>query len=786
MFRILDRYIVLEIGPNFVLGLTVFSFVLMLNEILRLARILITQSAGLANILGILANLLPSVLCLTVPMAVLLGILLALGRMSADSEVVALRASGVSLYRLLVPVLVAAALGWALSSYLMIRVLPDSNQRVRQRLFQILTTKAKTDIRPRVFYDNLFPGMVLLVLDIPTGSPTWQNVLMAELSDPAAPRITLAREGELLVDSEKRTVTLLFRQGETHSVSYADPKNYDFQRWRETRVPIQAEAFFPPDDVDVPRGAREMHIPQLAQMYRETSLPVYLVEIHKKFSIPFACFVFGVVGLALGIQNQKGGSSWGFVVSIAIIFLYYVFIQMGDGVAKQGKLPPLVAMWSSNVVLAIAGFLVLSRNAREAPLPFRRPLHWMTSWLAAWGERLRRAREPSAGNRAVAVEPNRARPVRRIVIRIPRPRLALRFPNTLDRYVATEYFRYFSLVLAALVVVYLLGILVDVLEEAFQHNVKGKLVLGYLGASLPQIFYHMLPLATLMATLVTFAIFSKTSELTAMKASGVSLYRISLPVIFLGAAVSLACFGLQERVLPYSNRRTAELLDEIKRRPMETHNLLDRRWMIGRGERIYHFSYYDPARLAFSGLAVYAYDPTRFSLRSRMYAQQASWDPQSKRWLLREGWIRDFSGSGSIDRFESLAVTTMEGPDYFSKEERQSDQMTFQELWKYIDDLSAGGFDVLKFEVALHSKISFPLAALVTVLIGVPFSFTPGKKGALYGIGIAIAIGLVYYVTTRLFASMGESALLPPWLAAWAPNILFGVGALYGLFAVKT
>jgi LPS export ABC transporter permease LptG/LPS export ABC transporter permease LptF len=785
MFRILDRYIVLEIGPNFVLGLAVFSFVLLLNEILRLARILITQSAGLANILAILANLLPSVLCLTIPMAVLLGILLALGRMSADSEIVALRASGVSLYRLLVPVLVAAALGWGLSSYLMIQVLPDSNQRVRQRLFQILTTKARTDIRPRVFYDNLFPGKVLLVLDIPTGSETWENVFLAELGDPAAPRITLAAKGQLLIDSEKRTVTLLFDDGETHAVSYADPENYDLQQWRQTSVPIQADPFFPPEDLDVPRGAREMHIPELAEKYRQTSLPVYLVEIHKKFSIPFACFVFGVVGLALGITNQKGGRSWGFVVSIAVIFVYYVFIQLGDGVAKQGRLPPLVAMWSSNALLAIAGWLVLARNAREAPLGFRQ------TWRRFLAPLQSRKPAPSGGGRIPSAgtargQPSPRRAGRVVVIRIPRPRLRLRFPNTLDRYVAREYLLFFFLVLAALVVVYVLGILVDVLEEAFQHNVKGKLVFSYLGASLPQIFYHMLPLATLMGTLVTFAIFSKTSELVAMKASGVSLYRVSLPVILIGGVVSLACFELQERVLPYSNRRAAELLDEIKRRPVETHNLLDRRWMIGHDQRIYHFSYYDPARLLFSGLAVYTYDPARFSLRSRTYAQQANWDPQSRSWIFRDGWIRDFSTQGMIERFEKLSVTSLEPPEYFTKEERHSDQMTFNELWTHIEDLRQGGFDVLQFEVALHSKISFPLAALITVLIGVPFSFTPGKKGALYGIGIAIAIGLIYYVTTRLFASMGESALLPPWLAAWAPNILFGVAGLYALFEVKT
>jgi len=128
----------------------------------------------------------------------------------------------------------------------------------------------------------------------------------------------------------------------------------------------------------------------------------------------------------------------------------------------------------------------------------------------------------------------------------------------------------------------------------------------------------------------------------------------------------------------------------------------------------------------------------------------------------------------------------MEPPDYFTKERRQSSQMTYLELAEYIDELSQAGFDVVRLKVALYSKVSFPLAALVTLLIGVPFSFTPGKKGALYGIGIAIVVGLTYYITTRVFAFMGDSAILPPLMAAWAPNVLFGVAALYALFEVKT
>lgn len=777
MLKIIDRYILTEITPSFGLGLGVFTFVLLLNEILRYARVLIAQGASVGNVTGILINLLPSVLCLTIPMGVLLGILVALGRMAADSEITALRASGVSLYRLLKPMLIAATIGWVASFYLITYVLPDSNQTVRQLLFQVLTSKAKTDVRPRVFYDTLFPNRMFLAMDIESGTDLWNHVFVADLSAPASPRVTLAREGRLIVDSERRSVSFYLRDGEIHEVAYEQPEEYKLQHFGETVIPLQSESFFPPDDVDVPRGAREMKIGQLYRSYQQSELPVYLVEIHKKFSIPFACFVFGVLGLALGIKNRREGRSWGFVVSIAVIFVYYVLIQLGDGMAKQGRLPPLVAMWTANWVLGAAGLYLLVRNAREihAALP--------SPWRA-----LRKLDEATGIASFLRVAPREIddRPRDRTVLVIRIPRIILRFPNTLDRYVAREFFRYFFLILAALAVVYVLGLLIGILEPVFEHNVKGKLVFQYVGFSLPQILFHMLPLSTLMATLVNFALLTKTSEMTAIKAGGISLYRISLPVILVGLLVSAVCFGIQEYILPYSNRRVVELEDEIRQRPVQTHNVINRRWMLGQGRQIYHYFYYDALRQTFNGLALYRLDDSRFTITGRTYARQASWDRASQAWILRDGWKRDFDEAPGIQRFDTLAVHDIEPPSYFVKEQKQSDQMTYVELATYIRDLQASGFDVVPLEVSLHSKLSFPLAALVTVLIAIPFSFTPGKKGALYGIGIAIAIGLSYYVTTRVFAFMGESAFLPPLLSAWAPNVLFSVGALYGLFNVKT
>ncbi len=776
MLRILDRYIVGEIGPSFGLGLTVFSFVLLLNEILRYAQILIAQAASFGHVLGILANLLPSVLCVTIPMGVLLGILIALGRMSADSEITALRASGVSLYRLLIPILMAATIGWAASSYFIIYVLPDSNQAVRQLLFQVLTSKVKTDVRPRIFYDNLFPNLMFFVLDTPTGVDIWENVFLADLSNPNAPRITLAEQGRLLIDDEAQTVSFYLRNGESHQVNYSRPgRNYELQAFGETILPLQAESFFPNEGANVPRGPREMGFDQLYQGYEKTQLPVYLVEIHKKFSIPFACFVFGLLGLALGMRNRREGRSWGFLVSIAVIFIYYILIKIGEEMAIQQRLPPAVAMWGVNVILGLVGVALVVRNAREANV--------MKSSLGAW---VKAAWEWARGLIASTTTLDSPPPPARTVLIIRIPRMVLRFPNTLDRYVAREFLRYFLLILAALVTVYVLGVLLDILEPVFENNIKGKLVFQYIGLSLPQILFHMLPLAALMATLVNFAILTKTSEMTAVKAGGVSLYRISLPIILVGGIVSIVCFSIQDYILPYSNRRAAELDDEIRKLPAQTRNLLNRRWMLSTENQIYHYTFYDADRRTFNGLAVYHFDESDFSLTERLYARQATWDPASGAWIFRDGWRRNFKEEAHIERFDEIAFRDMELPTYFVKEERQSDQMTYIELSNYIQDLAQSGFDVVRYRVELYAKISFPLAAMIIVIIGIPFSFTPGKKGALYGIGIAITIGLTYYVTTRIFVFMGASGMLPPLLAAWAPNGLFGMAALYGLFNVKT
>ena len=174
-------------------------------------------------------------------------------------------------------------------------------------------------------------------------------------------------------------------------------------------------------------------------------------------------------------------------------------------------------------------------------------------------------------------------------------------------------------------------------------------------------------------------------------AGGISMYRVSIPIALIGFFVSLFCFGIQEYLLPYTNRRASECVTRSKTDRSKRTTCSTGRWMLGQDERIYNYAYYDAQERLFNGLAVYEFDPNRFSLTQRFYAQTAAWDPPSASWTMQDGWLRHFNGQAGIERFDELGMHAMEPPDYFTKERRQSSQMTYLELAEYIDELSQGG-----------------------------------------------------------------------------------------------
>jgi LPS export ABC transporter permease LptG len=359
----------------------------------------------------------------------------------------------------------------------------------------------------------------------------------------------------------------------------------------------------------------------------------------------------------------------------------------------------------------------------------------------------------------------------------------------LDLYLLRSFFFYFLLLLAGFVLLFQAFTFFELLDDIARHRAPFLMVVNYFRYLAPFLAYQLAPLAALAAALVTFGVMAKHNEVVACNASGVSLYRLALPLLLAGIALAGAMLVLDDTYLPYANQRQDALRNQIKGRPAQTFYQPRRQWIFGEASKVYNYALFDPDSNLFGGLNVFQLDPATFQMRRRVFANRAHWEEHQKIWILESGWVRDFDSS-TITRYVPFTVYTLaeltEPPGYFKREVRQYYQMNWRDLRQYIRDLQQAGFDVAKLSVQWHKKIAFPLIAPIIVLLAVPFAFLVGTRGSVGGIALGVAIALVYWATSALFEALGNVGQLPPLLAGWAPDTIFGFLGLYFFLKMPT
>jgi LPS export ABC transporter permease LptG len=314
---------------------------------------------------------------------------------------------------------------------------------------------------------------------------------------------------------------------------------------------------------------------------------------------------------------------------------------------------------------------------------------------------------------------------------------------------------------------------------------------GYLWHATPQNVYYVLPLSVLLGALVTIGALTKNSELIVMKACGISLYRVALPMVVGAFLVGGVLFGLEETVLGSSNRQAEALRHVMRGGDPALFNVLNRRWMVGAEGQIYNYDYFDPREGRLQGLSIYEFDDSMQRLERRTFAQRATFlagDAEEGRWRVEGGWTREFTETGETKVFEPFTErqAAIEPATFFGTEPPEPQFMSYTQLRRYMVALQASGFDVVEQQVGLARKVAFPFVTLVMTMIAIPFAVTTGSRGAMYGVGIGILLAITYWVTISVFAAIGTAGLVTPVLAAWAPNLLFAAGAGYLLLTVRT
>jgi LPS export ABC transporter permease LptF/LPS export ABC transporter permease LptG len=768
--RIIDRYVIRQVLLPFFLGLLVFTFLLIIPSLIQYAEELIAKGVPGLIVVRLMVTLIPQSLALTIPMALLLGLLIGFGRLSADREFVAMQACGISLVRLLRPVGVLALTGWAATSYVLLVLVPASNQTFREITFNVIASSAEGEVKPRVFFRD-FPNLLLYVRDVPPSGGGWNGVFMADTRPGQAQSVYLARHGLVQINRDKRTVEMLLEDGVQHTVTPTG--EYRVGQFARQVLSVDPDSVFPRGGIA--KGDKEMTIPELRARIAELkkagiSTHNQEIAIHQKFSIPFACFVFALIGLALGATNRRDGMLGSFVLGLIVVFAYYVPLYLGPSMAKGGLIAPWLAAWLPDFVFTAIAVALFAWRDRVADQPIR------LSLPAA----LRRRKHPAAPTSHASARARRGAGLRLPLVSI------------LDMYVATMYLRIFVLSALGMAAIFYISTFIDLSERVFKGTATWLMLGEYFWYQTPQYVYYILPLAVLLAALVTISVLTKNSELIVMKACGISLYRVAVPMLFCAVLAGGALFLLDQSILGTANRRAETLNSTMRNRSNQALGLLTRRWLVGSNGAIYNYNFYDPRTAQLDGLQVFEFSEGMKQITRRTFAEHGVYAGDGSGildvWRLDRGWERVFGEGGAPTRFTPFDTTqkVLESAAYFGTETPDARFMTYSQLRSYTERLRASGFDVLEQQVALARKVSFPFVTIIMTLIAVPFAVTTGRSGAMAGVGIGIALAITYWTTISIFAAIGSGGLLAPGLAAWTPNMLFGAGAAYLLLRVRT
>ena len=787
--RLIRRYIFREILPPTLFGLTLYSSVLIMNRIFQLVDLAIRKDIPAVSVLKLIGFSLPRLFALTIPLAVLLGVLVGIARLAADSEIIAMRASGIHRSAFLFPVLFLSLTAALIGVVDMLWVEPRANYAAHHLVSRTLReSEAATGIQPGVFYDAI-PGVVIHASGArPETGQLEKLVLFREMED-GTEELTLAELGMIRYDLREDRLKVQLEGCTTYMIPEGNEEEHRLLKAGSRDV------LLPPDPTlrirlealhrGVPKNYAELSFTELREkLYQAGNLPhpqaIKRVQgtirsvLQEKFAIPAACIVFGLFSLGLGLRARRAGRTSGFAVSIGVIIGYWMVYTMGRSLATRGLIPATIGLWFANFLfLGMAVVLLSRRDVSRSRVP-RRP--------------------------ALSASPAADRLQPRQVTRFSKgPYRRAGLISLLDRHVLGYFLRAFFFVGLSLYVIFVLVEFRDLIDEVIENGHPVSLLWKFFLFRFPWTIQQILPMAAMIGSVAALGQLTKNLEISAFQAGGVSLYRIATPVLLITLAFCGIGYLIQDHVLPVSNREAGFIKDQIRGRNSRIPAQPLTHWIWVKERELVHYRNYRRSTREFQGLSIYRFRPDEFRLESRGFAQTARW--REGVWQLRDGWWRNFrqpEGSG-FDRFTETRLADADFPaelfdsdfpfpfQLFPNAARDtSEQMSFGELLEFIRRLKKNDFQVPELQVALQNKISYPLIPFVMVLLGVPAAFRSGRKGTLYGLGISLVMVLLYYACFAGFSGMGNAGYLRPFLAAWGPNFLFTAWGVFLLARLRS
>jgi LPS export ABC transporter permease LptF len=556
--RLLSRTIFLEVFTSALLGCVLFTSVLFLQFAKPLFEILVRNSGPPRTIAYLFALVLPQALPFAIPLGVLVGTLITLSRMSADGEIIALRAAGISGRRVVPPIFFFATLAMLVTAAASLWLTPWSVRERYRVLNQLIANELSADVQPRIFVEEQFPSTILYVGDVIPGSTTrWRRIFIADTTPPNqrqrgpqeqgdSPVVTLALDALAVPDLPNNRIHLAMHNADTYMAG-KEPKEYTVNSSPDQEEALQAK----PTEKQASRPAVEMDTPPLYRYAYHSKgedrrlLLDARIELHQRLALPLACVLLALAGIPLGVGTRRSGKSGAVVMTVVIAIGYYLGLIGLISLAGQGKLPPGIAVWLPNTVFSVLGLVMLI----QLEAPGDRDLIGRLNRLF----------------RSIRDVPRKHVP--RIRGRIEARSWLSHFPilvHVVDTYVLSRFIFYFVLWLVSFVLMYHMFEFFHLLSDTIKNNIRLTRVFSYHLFLTPRLIEYFTPVAVMASVLVVFGILAKHNEITAFKASGISAYRMAAPILIVGLLLSGGLFAFDHYWVPEFDRRQDQIYNKLR------------------------------------------------------------------------------------------------------------------------------------------------------------------------------------------------------------------------------
>ncbi len=761
--RLIAGYVLQSALPYVLLALALLTAILFTQQTGRFAELALYNDLPLSLASQIAAALLPNVLILTLPVAVLAGIIIGFSRMGSDSEIIAIRAAGVGTWSLLWPALLIGLLATGATTFLHFKEAPRAARDLRQAALQGALRKLDSPVEPRTFNTEI-PGYVIYVRDGDKSQGSWGRVFIFAQQPDGSIRVVTARSGRIDSSNEKAELVL------SDAVAMKIPpvgaeRNYVVERLDQLRISIntgraalleqagrkdlQTEEL---DWKDLSIQARSSSVDEKREAER---------TINRRLALAAAPFVFALFGGLLGMRVRRGGRGAGILLSLAVVVVYYLIALLGESLARTNTVSAIIGEWMATAAILLLS-LVLFRFSNIPSLALakkfrkKRPAHHEVD------EHKTTVTEHTVGAGRSG------------------------FPSLLDATLFRTLTISFLLAFVSLVSIFIIFTLFELWRFIGINDVPSGVVGRYLLFLLPLVAVELFPAAMLITVLISYALLARRGEAVAWWASGQSVYRLMMPGLLFAVAAGAGTWLVQEHLMPSANVKQEALRTRIRGGQPRAITGTGRQWLASvENHRLYSYEFDEQAGVL-NEPTVYELDDDAVHLRRVTTGKLALWTATNQM-MIKDAETVNLRGM-TVDRQteEETQLAGVDSPQVFRPTVDKPSQLSVAALKVYLKASRQRGVDVAALAIALQRKYVNPFSVVVMAFIGMPLALAFGRRGAIVALCVAVGVSVAYWAIGGGFQQLGNHGLLPPEVAAWSPPVIFAAAGTYFLSRVRT